>query len=254
MSNNREQDGLDDNLIHARAAYANAQDVIKFVDTKTTVLTGIVTITTGIPLVILRYVLLEKPGQSLPVMDWCAHAGIFAHCAIFAAIVLLAVGFACGLASLLASTNGLMARTPRKARDKQRSLSRELGGLLLRTATFGFFGKRKIESGRLTCLFPMFASHQAEKALANFQKLGRGEYTRAEILEEYSAQLESVGSILHTKILRNRKAVEWFERQIFAYLACVAIAVVVFVCSNFRATSVSKTNPSVVRQSATNCP
>lgn len=250
MSSDGEQDDLDENLVHARASYANAQDVIKFVDTKTTVLTGIVTITTGIPLVILRYVVLEKPGQSLPVMDWCTHLGHFARCGILAAIVLLAIGFACGLASLLASTNGLMARTPRKARDKQRSLSAELANLLLRTVTLGFFGKRKMEGGKLTCLFPLFASHQADKALANFQKLGRGEYTRAEMLEEYAGQLESVGSILNTKILRNRKAVEWFERQIFAYLACVVIGVVLLVSSTLQATSASKASVPGVRPAA----
>jgi hypothetical protein len=250
MNNNREQDTLEDNLIHARASYANAQDVIKFVDTKTTVLTGIVTITTGIPLVILRYVLLEKAAQSLAVTQWYSRAPTLGRYAFIAAVILLAIGFVFGLLSLLASTNGLMARTPRKARDKQRSLSRELGNLLLRTVTFGLFGKRETKSGRLTCLFPLFASNQAEKALANFQRLGKGDYTRAEILEEYAAQLESVGSILNTKILRNRKAIEWFERQIFVYVACVAVAIGFFTSSAWQ----SKVDTTVPPRPATNCP
>jgi hypothetical protein len=251
MSNDREGQSLEDNLLHARAAYANAQDVIKFVDTKTTVLTGIVTITTGIPLVILRYLLLEKAGQTVALFDWYYRTARLGRYALIASVVLLASGFACGLASLLASTNGLMARTPRKARDKQRSLAQELGSLLLRTVTFGLAGKREAKTGRLTCLFPLFGASQAEKALANFQKLAAGKYTRAEILEEYAAQLESVGSILNTKILRNRKAVEWFERQIFIYLACIVVGIGIFVFSSRQSKIDSRVSPQSVE---TNCP
>jgi hypothetical protein len=250
MSKNPEQDALEDNLTHARASYANAQDVIKFVDTKTTVLTGIVTITTGIPLFILRYLLVEKTDQALAAIHWHSRISTVGRSAFTAAIILLAVGFACGLLSLLASTNGLMARTPRKARDKQRSLSQDLGALLLRTASFGLFGKRETKSGIFTCLFPLFASHQVEKALANFQKLGKGHYTRTEILEEYAAQLESVGSILNIKIRRNRKAVEWFERQILVYLACVVVIVGFVVSSTWN----PKMDIPVVQRPATNCP
>lgn len=254
MSSSGSGDQLDDNLTHARACYSNAQDIIKFVDTKTTVLTGIVTITTGIPLVILRYVLFEKQPQPIAVVGWYAHATSFQRWVAIAEVVLLAIGFVCGLASLLASTNGLKARTPRKARDKQPSLSQELGQLLLRTLRLGFFGKRTIQSGKLTSLFPLFASHQADKAVANFQKLGRGDYTRAEILEEYAAQLESVGSILNIKILRNRKAVEWFERQIFAYIGCVLIGLTLLISQMSRETPVSQPQAPRDRQAATNCP
>ncbi len=194
-----EKQDWENNLAHARALYANAQEVIRFVDTKTSVLTGILTVTTGIPLALLPYVLVRKSDESSALVQWYSGGG-HGKMVVIAAIVTTLLGFCCGIFSLLASTNGLMSRVPRVGGEIQEALTLELGRVLLRTFTLGLMGKRATRNEVLTSLFPIFRFDQADRALKNFRKLGQGAYTRSEILEEYAAQLESVGSILNIKI------------------------------------------------------
>ncbi len=213
------------NVAHARAAYANAQEIIRFVDTKTSVLTGIITVTTGVPLVIFKYALTRNSAEAAPVINWYNHAPQFPKNLVFVAAITLAIAFVFGIFSLLASTNGLMSRPTRNWRDKQEGLWTELGRILIRTVTFGLFGKRKVTTASHTCLFPLFTNAGATEAHRNFARLAGSQYTRSDILTEYAAQLEAVGGILNIKINRNRAAVFWFERQMFAYAFCVALAI-----------------------------
>jgi hypothetical protein len=224
------------NVAHARAAYANAQEIIRFVDTKTSVLTGIITVTTGVPLVIFKYVLTRNSAEAAPVINWYNHAPQFSKDLVFVAAITLAVAFVFGLFSLLASTNGLMSRPTRNWRDKQEGLWTELGRILIRTLTFGLFGKRRLTTASHTCLFPLFGNAGAVEAHRNFARLAGSQYTRADVLAEYAAQLEAVGGIMNIKIDRNRAAVFWFERQMFSYLFCVALAIAALLWPNPPAT------------------
>ncbi|MFL6519705.1 MAG: hypothetical protein ACJ8NS_05750 [Chthoniobacterales bacterium] len=225
-------DSWEVNVAHARAAYANTQEIIRFIDTKTSVLTGIVTVTTGVPLVMFKYALTRNSAEAAPVISWYNHAPQFSKDLVFAAAIPLAVAFVFGLFSLLASTNGLMSRPTRNWRDKQEGLWVELGRILLRTLTLGLFGKRKVTTASHTCLFPLFDNSGAAEAHRNFARLAGSQYTRSDVLAEYAAQLEAVGGIMNIKINRNRAAVFWFERQMFAYLLCVALAVTAFLWPN----------------------
>lgn len=205
-----------DNLSHAKASYQNTQEVIRFVDSKTGVMTGVVTVTTGIPLAIFHFVLSGKSDEAATILAWIDQGGVAKWLVGVSALFLL-LGFICGVLSLVAATSGLMARRPLNNLLQHDPLLEELGRLILKIVTFGKAGKRAPKPPEVTCLFPFFTEEQRKEALKKFQKLGEGNYTREEILREYGLQLGSVGNILATKINRNRKAVHWFEAQVATY-------------------------------------
>lgn len=217
------------NLEHARAAYVNAQETVRFVDSKTGVLTGVLTVTTGLPFALIQFIGSSDSGRAGKLIDWYGNCGVFA--ALVTSIPLLA-GMFFGTMSLLSSTNGLMARHPQRAGQRERGLPRELLGFLGRkiAGLVGHQGKPTGTTVQLTSLFPLFPPHRSTEARKKFEKLGRGDYERRDILSEYGAQLESIGAILHTKIDRNREAVRWFELQVVSYLfaAAAGLAILIF--------------------------
>ena len=213
------------NIEHAKAAYDNAQDVIKFVDTKTGVMTGVLTITTGIPLAVFHFVVSHKSDEAATIFRWLYESGRISAILTCVSAAAMCFGFVFGVASLLAATSGLMARRPRRASHKEESLWREVGSALVRT-----FDRKRRRSGEeplppVTCLFPLYPPHRKKEALENFNKLARGGYREADVLQEYAAQLESVGNLLETKISRNRQAVHFFECQIAAYMLSSLLSV-----------------------------
>jgi len=219
------------NVEHAKAAYANAQDVIKFVDTKTGVLTGVLTITTGIPLAIFHFVVSQKSEEAATIFRWLHQSGAIAKILVYVSATTMCLGFVFGVISLLAATSGLMARRPRTASHSEDSLGREIGRALVRTITFGRKGNPRLESPEapLTCLFPLFPPRRKSEAIENFRRLAEGKYTPEHVLREYASQVESVGSVLETKINRNRKAVRFFEAQIVAYMVSSVLSVVLVI-------------------------
>jgi hypothetical protein len=219
-----------DSLEYARAGHSNAQEVIRFVDSKTSVITGIVTATTAIPLAIYHFLFSGDSNEGATIAAWVAEGGAPESLVIVAGLFLF-LGFCFGVLSLLAATSGLMARRPRETLFKDDSLAKELALGLLRTVTFG--KKGGFSSGPLqevTCLFPLFKPAQREEAMEKFRKLGAAEYDSAEVLREYALQLESLGSILETKISRNRKAIRFFESQLGVYAVAVVLSVVLVFC------------------------
>src|ERR1044071_91450 len=54
---------LEDTLLHAKEGYRNTQDVIKFVDTKTAVVTGLSTLAAGALVTVVKWVI-EADGES----------------------------------------------------------------------------------------------------------------------------------------------------------------------------------------------
>jgi hypothetical protein len=227
------------NLEHARAAYANAQETVRFVDSKTGVLTGVLTVTTGLPFALLQFVVSSDSDRAGKLIDWYGSCGPMAAAAT---TIPLIIGIFFGTMSLLSSTNGLMARHPHKAGQRESGMPKELIGFLMQKIG-ALFGRRSKPTGttvKLTSLFPLFPPHRTAEAQEKFDRLGRGEYDRREILAEYGAQLESIGTILHTKIDRNREAVRWFELQILSYLLAAAAALgVLTLCHGAPATGSS---------------
>jgi hypothetical protein len=213
------------NLTHARSAYADTQEVIRFVDGKTGIMTGIVTLTTGVPLAILHSSLMPDSFERAAVSGWLAQPGLPRWLSI-ASISLMLLGFAFGVISLVASTSGLMARRPRTT--PRGTVAQEVGRVVLRAITLGKMGAPPPPAAlpEVTCLYPSFKPEQRAAALRKFQKLEAGEYDQAEVLKEYSLQLVSVGSILDTKIKRNRQSVRWFEGQVTSYAISIFLAVI----------------------------
>src|SRR5205823_494545 len=105
-----------------RTAYANAQDVIKFVDTKTGVMTGVLTLTTGIPLAVFHFVVSNNSNEAAAIFRWLHESGVIAKILVYISAVAMCAGFIFGVVSLLAATSGLMARRPRTASVTEDSL------------------------------------------------------------------------------------------------------------------------------------
>jgi hypothetical protein len=230
------------NLEHARASYSNAQETVRFVDGKSGILTGIITITTGLPFGSLQLVLFSQSERADKILQWFAGCGTISTTLMGAPII---VGIFFGTMSLLSSTNGLMARRPRTPDQREGGLPRELCRFLAEkvAAVFG-----KIPDVRnpppLTCLFPYFTPEQSGRAVQNFQRLGRGDYSQEEILHEYGLQLESIGNILHTKSTRNRDAVRWFELQLVSYTMAMLLASLVLIYGGLHGPAEQKAKPA----------
>lgn len=232
------------NLEHAKASYANAQEVIRFVDTKTGVMTGIVTITTGLPFALLNLLISSDTPAATNLLEWYSSCGFVVKTLITGAGV---AGILFGVFSLLASTSGLKSRAPATKQAKE-SIIRDMVRFLClkianafveilrcflrikgKVANEGEISESKVKSPQpLTSLFPYHAPESAKEAKAIFDKLAAAEYTTFDVLAEYRTQLLGVGGILHTKIQRNRDAVHWFEWQLAAYFVATLLACVIF--------------------------
>jgi hypothetical protein len=191
MPHNRSDNSFDQKanaLAHAKEGYMNAQAVIRFIDTKCSVVTGLVTLSLGIPWVVVRWLAEQKPGDLLNLQDITARSPFY--CTVALALVVLGGG--AGLLSLVNALNGLQARRP-------------------------------AAKGRVTILFPMYDKNkQGSAARRSISRLGRGLNTR-EILREYQRQLLRVGQILHEKIDHLRRAVRYFQIEFFFYLASFGV-------------------------------
>lgn len=201
------------NLEHAKTGYTTAQETIRFIDTKTGIMTGVLVITTGLPFLLINF-LASDEGKD-------AKEFLMAHPRSTWAIAgALLLGVLFGTFSLMSSTNGLMARTPVKGTHHERGLLAEVFSFLL--CKLGL-RKRSVPEFTITSLFPLYPPDRAPEALARFGHVGSGSYSKREILEEYAAQLETIGSILNCKIGRNGDAVRWFELQVITYALAMGI-------------------------------
>ncbi len=202
-----EKDLFGRNLEHAKTGYANAQDTIKFIDTKTGIMTGVLVITTGLPFLLINF-LASDEGKDLKEF-------LFVHPkSTWAIAVTLLLGLLFGTLSLMSSTNGLMARTPVKGSYRERGLFAEIIFFLLCKVRIR---ERKTPKFTLTSLFPLYPPERTADALEKFREVREGNYSNRAVLGEYATQLETIGNILYRKIERNRDAVRWFELQILAY-------------------------------------
>lgn len=216
------------NLEHAKAGYANAQEIVKFVDSKTGILTGIVTATTAIPFALLN--LLISSDSDNQFVQWFHNCGTVPKVIIMGS---LGIAIWVGCLSLLNSTSGLMSRKPTNGHKDERLLWELVKFVIVKTRRL-FADKDRRESPRqskLTSLFPLFPQTREAEATENFRALESGQYSRELVLEEYGSQLKSMGIILNTKIERNQDAVRWFEIQVLFYAVCAIAALFTFLLS-----------------------
>ena len=157
---------LKDTLGHVKVGYQNAQDVIKFVDTKTAVVTGLSTVLGGFLLIVLKWSV-ELDGASRPNLEQLTAAKPWI--AIwFYLLVLISLGSA--VVCLSAAVWSVIAR----ARPKH------------------------LEN-RFTILFPFYKQRDAADACRAFEQKLKG-MTTVDILNEYEDQLRVVGMILGKKL------------------------------------------------------
>lgn len=177
---------------HLRASHSNVQDVIKFVDTKTGALTGLVTLLSTFPFLILRYF----TGDSFDVTKW---KNPFPDHSDFPLIglSLLALSLAGGIASIYCSLMSLTARPPSR---------------WIKPTT-----KHK---DQFCILFPFYTPKQAEHAHEYFSKIVSG-ITEQELLTEYVHQMEQLGSIIERKVRWHRLAAAGFCVQLVLPLAVI---------------------------------
>lgn len=184
-------DPFKEGIRHAESGYKNAQDVIKFIDTKAGVIAGFAFVGLGVVLQgIKEFLGFSKDVQNVIVDAFLRHP----HCA-------LAIFITSGLSSLC----GVCCV-----------------GLVVRCVTAR--PRRIASKAKHTILFPHW-NEDAEYGYAreHFEKLESG-LTHKEIAIEYGDQLLNVGAILHKKIRYQRYAAHSFLVQ-FALLALTGMIV-----------------------------
>lgn len=153
-------------LEHLKAGYSNAQEIIRFVDTKTSFLTGAATLTTGFILEAARQYA-EMSGNIK--QNFAIHP--------YLSCVLISVG--------------------------QYALF--FGGLCIWCCVLSLIARppvRKSKRGSAV-LFPFYQGSQPEQDYITSASQG---LTRKQILKEYEAQIWNVGLILQKKVVRHRWA------------------------------------------------
>jgi hypothetical protein len=159
-------------LAHAQAGYENAQNVIKAVDTKTTIVTGLSTLTAGFLIALIKWSI---------ELDHTSPANLQRVVAVFPVLstflfVFIGMSFLNAFFCIAASVWSVVAR--------QRPKNMET---------------------RFTVLFPAYRQADATDACRYFEERLRG-CSPSAILKEYEDQLRIVGMILGHKLRHNRTA------------------------------------------------
>lgn len=202
------------NLEHAKASHANTQETIRAVDTKLSIITGIVTVTTGFPIAAIGLLISNDTPAVIHIFKWCCICPLWLQ-VIF--ILGVCSGIYFGVKGLSACADGLMGRPPE---HKQ-----------LHDSTFRslFRWRKNAPPNNLPPFVGLFPHHTLERsafAQAALKKFVNAEYTPATILAEYADQLLILGSIMAAKIQWSRQAVMWFRQQIVFYFLAALVAIV----------------------------
>jgi len=163
---------IQETLEHAKNGYRNAQEVIKSIDAKTGVITGLSTLSAGFLIALVKWSI-ESPTTSQRSFDFLIQNHPQFTFAIYAGIV---ASLVCALTCLGTAVWSVVAR------DRPKNLK-----------------------NRFTVLFPIY-DHEAETDAQQFFERRLNGMTRNEILKEYEDQLRIVGAILCRKIKYNRRA------------------------------------------------
>lgn len=169
---------------HFKDGYKNAQETIRFLDTKTSILTGLLTLTVALPVYVFKWMAEMDTARVLSLHQLKVWHPILLAIGALGLIVGMIVG-------LWGVRHGIKSIRPRGPK----SVSKDT-----------------------TVLFPHYA--EAEGALVEkyFDKCAKG-MQWSEIIEEYRDQQLEVGRILNRKIFHNERSAHWFWRQIEIYVA-----------------------------------
>ena len=170
-------------IAHAKEGYKNAQETIRFIDTKSGFLAGMTVLAIGATLDLAkRY--LEFPLETKRQLE--AIAANHPNCT-FAVGVFATLSLVAGVWSLWSSALSLVGRPPKQD-----------------------------WSNIHTALFPFFSGSQAERRVC--ERLITGT-TETEVILEYENQLWNVGLIIHQKLHRHRWAMWMFLVEIILLVA-----------------------------------
>lgn len=202
---------------HAKDGYANAQSVVKFIDTKTGVMTGLLTVVTAAPLAWLQWFWGLDPNKAAGLHTICnTHAA--SSEILFNGVI---IGMVCGVVGIVCSVHGLMARDPKRRYQGFLGTIKRIWHLIR--------GKYEAKHDKpiMTVLFPLYAPDHKDAAIKRFDLVKKG-FSQRQVLEEYHVQFEQIGRILHKKIRCNQLAVSCFECQVIIYAAAGLLAYIVF--------------------------
>jgi hypothetical protein len=189
-SGDRDDPVLVRTLDHAKVGYQNAQDVIKFVDTKTAVVTGLSTVLGGFLLVVLKWSV-ELDGVSRPNLKQLTAAS---PCIAIWFYLLVLISLGSAIACLTAAVWSVIARArPNHLENK------------------------------FTILFPLYRERDATAACRAFEQKLKG-MTVGEIINEYEDQLRIIGMILGKKLKHIRVSCVFLVIQI----VCLTVALGLF--------------------------
>ena len=208
---------------HARIGYQNAQEAIRFVDAKTSIMTGLVIVTTGVPFLVLQWLLNKDNSASAALFTWLRQAKLLVPVEEGILLFMIA-GVTLGCLSLICLGSGAMARRPFEKTRKGKALTGPL--LLVALRDLGLF-RGDPKSFALTCLFPIAPRQRIDEARKLFAELSKVGLTQKEVINEYATQLHSVGVILDRKMAFNRAAIWFFHLQLALYI-CGAVTAAIF--------------------------
>jgi hypothetical protein len=199
-------------IAHAQSGYQNGQEVIKFIDTKSGVVTGLAGILLGFPLAVLKWSFeLDEAKPAYAVLFNQTHPKI-------AGVILFGffVAMCLGMFSVLASTFSLMGRNPRRP---YQGIFELLQKCVLRLR------KKPLAKGSeaVTILFPIYSEPLTSKAHEYFKRLS-GDFGEGEMLREYELQLAEIGRILNLKIRWHRRAVSALQFQVITLVVTSIVA------------------------------
>jgi hypothetical protein len=181
-------------LEHAKAGYSNAQEVIRFLDSKAGALIGLSSVTTGLGLVVLKWFIELNERSPLSIQTLTIKHPEY----IYSAGIVTIVGILLGSIAILCCLHGLNARSP--FRDRR-------------------------DGRRPPVLFPMYnPDRHLRLAHESFAKITAGMSER-DIAGEYEQQLKRVGAILHEKIACLRYAVKLMEYQVALFILAFLLLV-----------------------------
>lgn len=166
-------------LEHAKAAYANAQETIRFIDTKAGALTGLLTLAVGLPIWVVQWLSEQKPDESALYIGLAKSQPYI----LLAAFLAWSCGIMAGVISLWLVLDCIAARLPSRKRKP-------------------------------TVLFPMVSGRHSAYVIARRLTFG---ISALDTINEYRTQCLRVGAILAKKVIKFNRAMRWFKAQIAAY-------------------------------------
>jgi hypothetical protein len=191
---------LEDTLLHAKEGYRNTQDVIKFVDTKTAVVTGLSTLAAGALVTVVKWVI-EADGESRANMTQiaeshpCLAPWFYAFVSLSLASALFCVG---------AAVWSVIARS-----------------------------RPKHLENRFTVLFPIYRYRDRHAACRTIEEKLRG-MTPADMLSEYEDQLRIVGMIAGKKLKHIRFACFGLLTQLLCFVIAGVLLTMMYVSTEPR--------------------